>query len=292
MANQTSISEFLLLEFSEVRELQVIHFIFFLALYFATLAGNLLIIAAIAFDHHLHMYFFLMNLAMQDIGSISAIIPKSMVNSLMNIRHISYFGCVAQVFALIFFAGSGIALLTVMAYDRYVAICNPLHYEILMNRTACTQLVASGTFASPFCSSLVNQMFCEIPQLLKLACSDLHYIEQGFILFSIVIASGCFIFTTVTYAQILTAVLKIPSVQGRKKAFSTCLPHLIVFSIFLLTACFAYLRPTPDQPSNLDLVFTLLYSILPPMLNPVIYSMRNRDIKVALSRLLSLGQSS
>ncbi|XP_061444609.1 olfactory receptor 14J1-like [Rhineura floridana] len=301
MNNQTSLSEFLLLEFSKIREIQILHFLLFLVLYLIALVGNLLIISAVAFDHHLHtpMYFFLMNLAMQDIGSVSVIIPKSMANSLMNTQHISYAGCVAQVLLFVFFVGSDIALLTVMAYDRYVAICDPLQYEMVMNRRACMQMVTSvwiagflnavlhtgGTFTTHFCSNVVNQFFCEIPQLLKLACSDLYITEIGPVVLSILIAFGCFVFIVVSYVQIFTAVLKIPSAQGRKKAFSTCLPHLIVFTIFLLTAFVAYLRPPSNTASHVDLVFAIIYSIVPPILNPVIYSMRNKDIKVALSKL-------
>ncbi|XP_072859728.2 olfactory receptor 14I1-like [Pogona vitticeps] len=301
MDNQTYVTHFLLYEFSKNRERQIIHFGLFMVLYLATVTGNLLIIFVIASDPHLHtpMYFFVMVLAIQDIGSVSVIFPKSMTNSLLNTRHISYSGCVAQVFFLIFFLGFDIALLTVMAYDRYVAICNPLQYEMVMNRKACTQMVAGswlaaffnavlhagGTFSTPFCSNVVNQFFYEIPWLIKLACSDVHQHETGLIVFSALIACGCFIFITVSYVQIFLVVLKLPSLQGRKKAFSTCLPHLFVFSTFLLTACLAYLWPTSSILSHLDLAFTVLYSILPPMLNPLIYSMRNKSIKVSLSRL-------
>ncbi|XP_053215950.1 olfactory receptor 14A16-like [Podarcis raffonei] len=305
MDNQTSVSEFLLLEFSEVRELQMLHFFLFLGMFLATVTGNLLIIFAVAFDHHLHtpMYFFLVNLAMQDLGSVSVIIPKSMANSLMNTRHISYFGCVVQVLSFLFFVGCDVFLLTVMAYDRYVAICDPLQYEMVMNRRACTQMVAgvwvggllhavlntSGTFSILFCSNVVSQFFCEIPQLLKLACSDLYLIEIGILMFSFTVGVGCFIFIIVTYVHIFSAVLKIPSAQGRRKAFSTCLPHLIVFSTFLLTVCFAYLRPTSNTAPQMDLIFTIIYSMVPPMLNPVIYSMRNKDLKAALAKLVGLS---
>ncbi|XP_034956972.2 olfactory receptor 14C36-like [Zootoca vivipara] len=304
MDNETSVSEFLLLEFSDVRELQILHFFLFLGMFLATVTGNLLIILAVAFDHHLHtpMYFFLVNLAMQDLGSVSVIIPKSMVNSLMNTRHITYYGCVVQVLSFLFFVGCDVFLLTVMAYDRYFAICDPLQYEMVMNRRACTQMVAGvwvggllnaaihtgGTFSMPFCSNVVNQFFCEIPQLLKLACSDLYLIEIGIVMFSFTIGVGCFIFIIVTSVHIFSAVLKIPSAQGRRKAFSTCLPHLIVFSTFLLTVCFVYLRPTSNTAPQLDLVFTILYSMVPPMLNPLIYSIRNKDLKVALAKLLGL----
>ncbi|XP_042329658.1 putative olfactory receptor 14L1 [Sceloporus undulatus] len=297
---------FLLLEFTEVWELQILVFIVFLILYLATVVGNLLIVFAVALDHHLHtpMHFFLMNLAIQDLGQISVIIPKSMSNSLMNTRHISYSGCVAQVLFFLFFLASDISLLTVMAYDRYVAICKPLHYDIVMNRGACIKMVAgswtigflygmlhtSGTFGIPFCSNIVNQFFCEIPQLLKLVCTDLYLIEIGAVVLSISIVLGCFIFITVTYVHILIVVLRIPSVEGRQKAFSTCLPHLIVFSTLVITGCFAYLRPpSSTTASYLDLIISVIYSIFPPMLNPVIYSMRNKEIKAALSKLLGLG---
>ncbi|XP_066485943.1 olfactory receptor 14A16-like [Tiliqua scincoides] len=302
MNNQTSTSEFLLAEFSPIRKLQILHFLMFLVLYLAAVTGNLLVISAVVFDHHLHtpMYFLLMNLALQDLGTVSVIIPKSMINSLLNTRHISYAGCVAQVLFFASFAGSDFFLLTVMAYDRYVAICNPLQYEIIMNRTACMRMIASvwgtgffngilhtcGTFATTFCSNVVNQFFCEVPQLLKLYCSNQYQIETIALVISILIVLGCFIFVIITYVQIFMAVLRIPSVQGRKKALSTCFPHLIVLSTFVFSTSTAHLRPAPDTPSYLDLVYTVMYSIVPPILNPVIYTMRNKDIKVALSKLL------
>nr|XP_034958206.1 olfactory receptor 14A16-like [Zootoca vivipara] len=306
-SNESSVSEFLLLEFSAVRELQILHYSLFLVLYLEIVFGNLFIISAIAFDHHLHtpMYFFLMNLAIQDIGAVSVTIPKSMANSLMNIRHISYAGCVAQVLSFFFFFSSDVALLTVMAYDRYVAICNPLHYEMVMNRAACKEMVSgvwvagifnavmhtSATFATPFCSNIVNQFFCEIPQLLTLACSNFYLTEIGAIVVSLILVSGCFVFIVVTYVHIFTVVLNVPSVQGRKKAFSTCIPHLVVFSLFCFTGCFAYLRPPSKTPSDGDFAITVMYTIVPPMFNPIIYSMRNKEIKSAVSKLLGVQYS-
>ncbi|XP_070623232.1 olfactory receptor 14I1-like [Erythrolamprus reginae] len=303
MDNNTSI--FLLLELSNIWEFQIIYASAFLILYLITLTGNFLIISAIAFDSHLHtpMYFFLMNLALQNIGSVSVIIPKSIFNSFINRRWISYTECVTQVLLFLFFVDSDISLLTVMAFDRYVAICNPLQYEMIMNRKACTQMVGSvwiaslfnavlnttGTFLTPFCSNIINQFFCEIPHLLKIACSDLYITEIGVVVFSITLAFGCFVFIVATYVEIFLAVLRIPSVQGRKKAFSTCLPHLIIFSIFLFTGCFAYLRPMSEKPSHIDFAITVMYSIIPPMINPLIYSLRNNDIKTALSRMFALS---
>ncbi|XP_032092041.1 olfactory receptor 14J1-like [Thamnophis elegans] len=306
MDNDTSI--FLLLEFSTIRELQVMYTAIFLILYLMTLIGNILIISAIAFDSRLHtpMYFFLMNLALQDIGSVSLIVPKSVINSIINARHISYPGCVAQVFFFVFFVNCDISLLTVMAYDRFVAICNPLRYEMIMNRKACTKMIGSVwiasflnsvlntivTFTTHFCSNVINQFFCDIPQLLKLACSDFYLIETGVVIFSFTLAFGCFAFLIISYIQIFIAVSKIPSVRGRKKAFSTCFPHLTVFSLFLFTSSFAYLKTPSDTPSHFDFAVTIMYSIIPPMLNPLIYSLRNKDIKIALSKLfLSLCSS-
>ncbi|XP_044838057.1 olfactory receptor 14A16-like [Mauremys mutica] len=301
MSNQSTVTEFLLLGFSDVRELQILHFVVFLVLYLMSLLGNLLIITAIALDRHLHtpMYFFLMNLSIIDLGSISVSIPKSMANSLMNTRSISYSGCVAQVFFFLFFASADFAILTIMAYDRYIAICQPLHYETVMNRRAFVQMAASAwisgilysalhtgnTFAISFCgSNTVDQFLCEIPQLLKLACSDSYRFEVGFLIFSVCFVSSCFVFIIVPYVQIFKAVLRIPSEQGRHKALSTCLPHLFVVSLFLCTSAFAYLKPTSSSTSGLDLMVAVLYSVLPPMMNPIIYSMRNKEIKGALRK--------
>ncbi|XP_030398872.1 olfactory receptor 14A16-like [Gopherus evgoodei] len=302
MSNQTTMTGFLLLGFSDIRELQILHFIVFLVLYLISLLGNLLIITAIALDHHLHtpMYFFLMNLSILDFSSISVTIPKSMANSLMNTRSISYCGCVVQVFFFVF-ASANLAILTIMAYDRYIAICQPLHYEMVMNRRACVQIAASAwisgilysalhtgnTFVISFCGgNMVDQFFCEIPQLLHLACSDSNIGEVVAISLSVLLGLICFAFITVSYVQIFKTVLRIPSEQGRHKAFSTCLPHLIVVSLFLFTGTFAFLKPTSNSTSDLNLLVAVLYSIMPPMMNPVIYSMRNKEMKGALSKLI------
>ncbi|XP_030395669.1 olfactory receptor 14A16-like [Gopherus evgoodei] len=301
MSNRTTVTEFLLLGFSNVRELQILHFVMFLVIYLATLMGNLLIITAVALNHHLHtpMYFFLVNLSIVDLGSISVTIPKSTINSLMNTRVISYPGCVTQVFLFIVFIAADLALLTIMAYDRYVAICQPLHYERVMNRRACVQMAASAwitgivysalhtgnTFRLPFCqSNIINQFFCEIPQLLKITCSDSDLSEVGLLAFSVFLSLNCFVFIIVSYVQIFKTVLRIPYELGRGKAFSTCVPHLTVVSLFLSTGFFAYLKPISSSASGLDLMMGVLYSLVPPMMNPIIYSMRNKEIKAALKK--------
>ncbi|XP_066486063.1 olfactory receptor 14I1-like [Tiliqua scincoides] len=302
ISNLTSVTYFILLEFSEVRELQILHFFLFLALYLTAMIGNIVIITLVVLDHHLHtpMYFFLTNLALLDLCSISVTIPKSMANSLMNNSLIFYSGCVAQIFFLTLFASSNIAILTIMAHDRYVAICNPLQYEAIMNKGACVQMAAgawlcgilyasvhtSGTFAISFCSNVVDQFFCEIPKLLKLSCSELYLVEVGFLVLSASAVFGCFIFIVSTYVGIFTTVLRIPSEQGRQKALSTCLPHLIVVFVLVFTAVFVYASPPSSPSSDLGVAFAVIYTIFPPMLNPFIYSMRNKEIQTAFQRLV------
>ncbi|XP_030395651.1 olfactory receptor 14C36-like [Gopherus evgoodei] len=302
MSNETTLSKFLL-EFSDIRELQILHFVMFLMIYLVGLMGNLLIITAVALDHHLHipMYFFLVNLSILDLGSISVTIPKSMVNSLMHTKVISYPGCVTQVFLFVIFTSTDLALLTIMAYDRYVAICQPLHYESIMNRRACVQMAASAwitgivysalhtgnTFRLPFCqTNVIHQFFCEIPQLLKLACSDSYLSEIGLLAFGVFLSLNCFVFIILSYVQIFKAVLRIPSEQGQRKAFSTCLPHLIVVCLLLCTGFFEYMKPTSSSASNVDLMMGVLYSLVPPVMNPIIYSMRNTEIRAALKKLI------
>ncbi|XP_048372471.1 olfactory receptor 14A16-like [Sphaerodactylus townsendi] len=305
MPNLTSTSDFLLLEFSDIRDLQIFHFFAFFTVYLTAVSGNLLIILAVALDPHLHspMYFFLMNLAVLDLGSVSVMVPKAMANSLLNSWSISYSGCVAQVFFLFFFVGSDFFILTIMAHDRYVAICNPLQYETIMHRGACVQMAVSawiagilygvlhsgGTFSITFCSNMIDQFFCEVPQIIKLACSDMYLVEIDILLFTCFIGLGCFIFIVVTYVQIFVAVLKIPSVHGQKKAISTCLPHLTVVSLLMFSGIFAYLRPHSYSSSDLNVLFAIIYAVVPPLLNPFIYSMRNKEIKTALLKLFDLG---
>ncbi|XP_059690876.1 olfactory receptor 14C36-like [Gavia stellata] len=299
MSNSSSITQFLLLAFTDTRELQLLHFFLFLGIYLAALLGNGLIITAIVCDHHLHspMYFFLLNLSLFDLGSISTTVPKAMANSFWDTRAISYLGCAAQMFFFLFLIVGEYCLLTIMAYDRYVAICKPLHYGTLLGSTACVHMAAAAwgsgllyavlhtanTFSLPLCQgNVVNQFFCEIPQILKLSCSDAYLREVGLIVVSACFSFGCFVFIVLSYVQILRAVLRIPSEQGRHKAFSTCLPHLAVASLFLSTIMFSYLKPPSISSPSLDLVMAVLYSVMPPAVNPLIYSMRNQELKEAL----------
>ncbi|XP_048372474.1 olfactory receptor 14A16-like [Sphaerodactylus townsendi] len=193
-----------------------------------------------------------------------------------------------------------------MAYDRYVAICNPLHYETIMHRGACIQMAVSawiagilngvlhsgGTFAITFCSNMIDQFFCEAPQILKLACSNMYLVEVGVIILSSFFGLGCFIYIIFTYVLIFRAVLRIPSVDGQKKAISTCLPHLTVISLLIFTGIFAYGRPQSYSSSDLNVLSAIIYAIIPPLLNPFIYSMRNKDIKTALLKFFNCGHFS
>ncbi|XP_054043238.1 olfactory receptor 14J1-like, partial [Rissa tridactyla] len=229
-----------------------------------------------------------------DLGSISTTLPKAMANSLWDTRDISYAGCAAQLLFFIFFLTAEFCLLTIMAYDRYVAICKPLHYGTLLGSRACVHMAAAAwgsgflnallhtanTFSLPLCQgNALDQFFCEIPQILKLSCSHSYLREVGLLVVSACLGFGCFVFIVLSYVQIFRAVLRIPSEQGRHKAFSTCLPHLSVVSLFLSTAMFAYLKPPSISSPVLDLVVAVLYSVLPPALNPLIYSMRNQELK-------------
>jgi len=303
MTNISSITRFLLLAFANTRELQLLHFWLFLGIYLAALLGNGLIVTAIASDHHLHipMYFFLLNLSLRDLGSVTTTLPKSMANSLWDSRVISYAGCVVQLFLFAFFIAAEFSLLTIMAYDRYVAICRPLHYGTLLGSRACVHMAAAAwgsaflgsflhtanTFSIPLCKgNTVDQFFCEVPQILKLCCSHSCLREIGLLMVTVASAFECFVFIVLSYVQIFRAVLRISSEQGRHKASSTCFPHLAVVSLFISTAVFAYLKPPSFSSPSLDVVVAVLYSVVPPAVNPLIYSMRNQELKDALKKLI------
>ncbi|NXI37471.1 O14AG protein, partial [Galbula dea] len=298
MSNSSSVTQFLLLPFADTRELQLLHFWLFLGIYLVALLANGLIITAIGCDHHLHtpMYFFLLNLSLLDLAFISTTVPKAMYNILWDTRTISYTGCAAQVFLFIFFISVEYCLLTIMSYDRYIAICKPLHYDTLLGSRACVHMAAAAwasgflyallhtanTFSLPLChGNVLDQFFCEIPQILKLSCSNSYLRELGLIVVGVCLAFGCCVFIVVSYLQIFRAVLRIPLKQGQHKAFSTCLPHLAVVSLFVSTSFFAYLKPPSVSSPSLDVLMSVLYSVVPPAVNPLIYSMRNKEIKDA-----------
>nr|XP_021411498.1 olfactory receptor 14J1-like [Lonchura striata domestica] len=304
MSNSSSISHFLLLALADTRQLQLLHFCLFLGISLAALLGNGLIISAVACGHHLHtpMFFFLLNLALSDLGSICTTVPKAMHNSLWDTSTISYTGCAAQLFFFLFFVSTEFSLLTIMCYDRYVSICKPLHYGTLLGSRACAHMAAAAwasaflnalllsanTFSLPLChGNVLGQFFCEIPEILKLSCSKSYLREHWVLVVTASLSMCCFVFIVFSYVQIFRAVLRIPSEQGRHKAFSTCLPHLTVVSLFVSTGIFAHLKPPSMSSPSLDLALSVLYSVVSPALNPLIYSLRNQELKAAVWKLMT-----
>ncbi|XP_064495838.1 olfactory receptor 14J1-like [Pseudopipra pipra] len=305
MCNISSLTQFLLLAFADRRELQLLHFWLFLAISLTALLANGLILSAVSCDHHLHtpMGFFLLNLSLTDLGCICTTVPKAMHNSLWDTTTISYMGCAAQLFFFLFFISAEYFLLTIMCYDRYVAICKPLHYGTILGSRACAHMAAAAwatgflssllhtanTFSLPLCQgNALGQFFCELPHILKLSCSHSGYRREiGLIGVSVCLAFGGFVFIVFSYVQIFRAVLRIPSEQGRHKAFSTCLPHLAVVSLFVSTVMFAYLKPPSVSSPSLDLALSVLYSVVPPALNPLIYSLRNQELKDAIRKMMT-----
>ncbi|NXR21738.1 O14J1 protein, partial [Cinclus mexicanus] len=276
-----------------------LHFCLFLGISLSSLLGNGLIISAVACGHHLHtpMFFFLLNLALTDLGCICTTVPKVMHDSLWDTRNISYSACAVQLFFFMVFIGTEYFFLTIMCYDRYVSICKPLHYGTLLGSRACAHMAAAAwasgfltallhtanTFSLPLCQGNdLGQFFCEIPHILNLSCSHSNLREVGFIAVSACLVFGCFVFMVFSYVQIFRAVLRIPSEQGRHKAFSTCFPHLAVVFLFVSTVMFAYLKPPSISSPSLDLSLSVLYSVVPPALNPFIYSLRNQELKAAV----------
>ncbi|XP_075399364.1 olfactory receptor 14C36-like [Tenrec ecaudatus] len=303
MPNSTIVTEFLLSGFSDVWEFRVLHTMLFLLMYLATLTGNLLIVTVITVDQRLHtpMYFFILNLSVWDMCYISVTVPKACVIFLLNNRVISVVGCAAQMFFVIVCAYTELLLLTIMARDRYVAICQPLHYHVIMTPRVCVHmtlasvlcgLVYAGvhtgsTFCLSFChSNVIRQFFCDIPSLLKLSCSDTLTNEISLFVSATISAGGCFCFITMSYIHIFSTVLKFPTRGERRKAFSTCIPHILIVIVFISSAAAVYLKPTSNSPLIQDMVISVFYSVVPPFLNPVIYTLRNKQIKEAIWKVI------
>lgn len=307
MANVTTTCGFLLMGFSNTRELQILHALLFLLMYLSALAGNVIIIAVTTLDQHLQspMYYFLKHLSFLDLAFISVTVPQSIDTSLTGNGCISHGQCMLQVFFFTSLAWAEVAILTVMSYDRYAAICLPLHYEAIMDPRACEWAViavwlsggtsgilyTAATFSITFCrAKVIHQFFCDIPQLLKLSCSNDYLGVIGVAAFMTVLAFICFISIAHSYIHIFSTVLRIPSAEGRSKAFSTCLPHLFVVSFFLSMGIFEFLKSTSDSPTAFDIMISLFYTVVPPTLNPIIYSLRNKTMREALRKLLLDGE--
>uniref|UniRef100_A0A8C3W7P7 G-protein coupled receptors family 1 profile domain-containing protein n=1 Tax=Catagonus wagneri TaxID=51154 RepID=A0A8C3W7P7_9CETA len=286
--NITGDSEFLLLRFSEEPELQPLIFGLFLSMYLITVLGNLLIILAVSSDSHLHtpMYFFLSNLSSVDICFTSTTVPKMLQNIWTQSKVITYEGCIIQVYFFMLFAGLDSFLLTVMAYDHFVALCHPLHYRVIMNPQLCAILVLVSWLTGVLHSLLQTLMtlrlsFCT-ELLIQLACSDSFLNDVVMFLAAALLGGGPFVGIFYSYSKIVSAIRRISSAQGKYKAFSTCASHLSAVSLFYCTGLGVYLSSAGTHSSHSSATASVMYTVVTPMLNPFIYSLRNKDIKRAL----------
>ncbi|XP_036922841.1 olfactory receptor 7A17-like [Sturnira hondurensis] len=301
--NVTQISEFLLLGLSEEPELQPVFFGLFLSMYLITVLGNLLIMLAVSSDSHLHtpMYFFLSNLSLVDICFTSTTIPKMLVNIQSQSKAITYGGCITQMYFYIHFAVLDDFILTAMAYDRYVAICHPLHYTVIMNPRLCGLLILVSWIISilnslleslmvlqlSFCSDLeIPHFFCELKEVVQLACSDTFSNDIVMYFSAGLLAGGPFTGILYSYSKIVSSICAISSAHGKYKAFSTCASHISVVFLFYGTVLGVYLGSAGTHSSQSSATASVLYTVVTPMLNPFIYSLRNKDIKRALNRFL------
>ncbi|XP_059126105.1 olfactory receptor 1361-like [Peromyscus eremicus] len=309
--NQSSVSEFLLLGLSRQPQQQQILFLLFLIMYLATVLGNLLIILAIGTDSHLHtpMYFFLSNLSFVDVCFSSTTVPKVLANHILGSQAISFSGCLTQIYFLCVFAVMDNFLLAVMAYDRYVAICHPLHYTTKMTHQLCALLVVGSSAVASmnallhtllmarlsFCAdNVIPHFFCDITPLLKLSCSDTHLNELMILFVAGLLMIAPFVCILVSYVLITCAVLRVSSTRGRWKAFSTCSSHLAVVGLFYGTIISLYFNPSSSSSHSAgsDMAAAMMYTVVTPMLNPFIYSLRNKDMKGALRKVLTMKFSS
>ncbi|XP_078508757.1 olfactory receptor 5J3-like [Lissotriton helveticus] len=300
--NKTLVLEFILLGLSEDPHLQTPLFLFFLSVYIFTLVGNISIMTLISLSPHLHipMYILLYNLSFVDLCCSSVVTPNLLVNFLIMNKTISHAACIAQLF---FFAAMGSAevfLLALMAYDRYVAICNPLLYAAIMTKATCVYLVVGVYLVASinslihtlcaaslsFCgSNKVTHFFCDVPPLLKLSCSDTSLNVIMLVITAGSLIVGSLVFVIISYLCIAYAILKISSSKGRWRAFSTCSSHFISVTLFFGTLVFMYVRPSSKYSMEKDRVASVFYTIIIPMLNPLIYSLRNKEVKEALTKL-------
>ncbi|XP_030398915.1 olfactory receptor 1009-like [Gopherus evgoodei] len=303
MKNQTTVTEFILLGLSSDPQMQIFLFLVFLVIYLITLSGNIVIMVVIRANSHLHtpMYFFLFHLSFVDICYSSVTMPNALRNFLAAHKTISVNGCIAQIFFILLSGGAEILILSAMAYDRYTAICDLLCHMEIMSNGICVQLV-SGAWAISFFHALLHTVFtfnlhfcgpneishfsCELPPLLQLSCTD-TLTNQVVLLTSVVIfASSAFLLTLISYINIISPILKIRSAEGRRKAFSTCSSHFIVVGLFYTTGFLQYTKPRSVSSVVLDEIFSVEYSILTPVLNPIIYSVKNKELKTAAGKML------
>ncbi|KAG8547841.1 hypothetical protein GDO81_027340 [Engystomops pustulosus] len=303
MYNESIVSEFILLGLSNAPDLDIVLFFVFLLMYIICMTGNLLIIIITTIDPALNtpMYFFLSNLSFLDVLCTTSTIPNMLSNFFSERKVISFHGCVVQMFIFTAAMDTEFLLLTLMSIDRYLAICNPLRYKTIMSKKSCYFMSAivwtfglcsstyhtSSTFRLSFCSSnKINHFFCEIPQLLALSCTDTSINELVLIVTDVVLGVFCFIFIFGSYLFIILAVLKIHTAEGKMKAFSTCASHITVVLLFYGTLIFAYFKPSTGNASNMDKAIAVLYTIVIPMLNPILYSLRNKEVKDSVQKII------
>ncbi|XP_028359928.1 olfactory receptor 8H1-like [Phyllostomus discolor] len=306
--NNTHVSDFILMGLTESEEIQLVLCIIFLIIYLVSVLGNTGMILIIHLDIQLHtpMYFFLSHLSFLDLTYSTAITPKTLQNLLTSTKHISYISCFTQMYFFIFLGAVECFLLSLMAYDRYVAICNPLHYSVVMSKRLCYSLIFGSYFIGftesianvlcisrlDFCdSNVIHHFFCDISPILDLSCTDTRGVEIMIFIFAGSTLMVSLITISVSYLSILATVLKITSTSGKRKAFSTCASHLLGVTIFYGTTIFTYLKPRKSYTLGKDQVASVFYTIVIPMLNPLIYSLRNKEVKNALKRLMQKRQN-
>nr|XP_056719910.1 olfactory receptor 6N1-like [Euleptes europaea] len=306
--NQTSIREFILVGFYNPPGVQIFLLILFLLVYILTIAGNIMIITIVQLQQQLHtpMYLFLNHLALIEIGHMTNTTPKMLVDFIKEKKVISFVGCFTQLYFNLFLGLTENFLLVLMAYDRYLAICNPLNYTILMNSRTCRNLSlgcwVGGLLAPlsptimlcklPFCGpNIINHFFCDLAPVLTLPCGNKSFTELSFFLFTCSMVLGCFSLIVVSYVNIIVTILRMPSDGGRQKAFSTCTAHLIVVSIYYGSVMYMYVRPSVRDIRDSDKVVSVLYCVVTPFLNPFIYSLRNNKVHEAFKLLLAKAKA-
>ncbi|XP_066465417.1 olfactory receptor 10A3-like [Eleutherodactylus coqui] len=300
--NRTTM-EFIFISFSNVPELQYLLFTSFLCIYSISVAAHMFIIVVYNLSSNLHtpMYFFLANFSFLEECYISTITPNMLKNLLSNHKTITFYGCAVQMYCFLLLGSTECYLLAAMAYDRYNAICHPLLYNVIMSRNACLKLIVyswliglmvaiiqtSLTFSLPFCGpNKINHFYCDIPPVMALACSDTQFNEIVTFLIVLLLIVGAFLLTIVSYTQIIWTIIKHHSAAGMKKAFSTCTSHLIVVTIFYGSGSIMYLRPKSTYGTDMDKFISLMYTVIAPLINPFIYSLRNNDVKYAVRKMI------